>query len=680
MRRFARPLASTLLLAALLSCGGDDPVDVPDPDPTPTVASVAVSPPSATLEVGETTTLTAEVRDARSNPMAGQTVTWSSQTPAVAGVSGNGVVTALAPGTAAIVATSAGRSGQASITVTAVPVGSVAITPPAATVVVGESTTLTATVLDAAGNVLEGRTVVWASSDPDLATVDGQGVVATHAPGVVTITATSDGHTAEATITITPAYAGVEIGPEGGSFELDDGGVRIDVPAGAVGSATTFGAAVSTRAHADPEGSWLVGGAVYTLHPEGATFDQPVTVTLRYDPGQLPTWVDPATLGLTRWDGTDWYPLDNVVVDVDTHTISGTTTGFSDVSPEFDLPEIVILPNRGHVNDVQREVVLVAELIDLSTEFWFNFTYEWTSTQQSGSIFHTMGNSAHYLATKGQMARGEELDVVTVTMMAERVVGPGEEEGVLHPIGSASITVRADLEYAIDLVPTHGETEFGGEEQFELVIRDRDGNQIQNEIDGLRLTWSVTGYHGTLDAPLDQRTSTNPVTYRAKDPDQQEFPAPRVDQIEVLIEQRYRVFAGTAGDPFHFEIDYRTLGEAEAFVRVRASTMSAKLAIGFVPSGTGGCMTAYYDVKKIAGATSYSIMATDFGDNADPFGGLFELTWSGPSNDVLDHGDYWRIRLEGGCAQTQTALDARRGFYEVRYGNARIEVTVVEPD
>ena len=451
-------------------------------------------------------------------------------------------------------------------------------------------------------------------------------------------------------------------------------------PAGAVASATLFGAAVSALDHADPEGSWLVGGPAYTLHPAGATFALPVTVTLRYDPDRIPAWVDPATLGLRRWDGTAWHPMHDVAVNVAEGTIAGTTTGFSDVSLYVDLPEITLSPEEGHVNDVQRSVVFVADVDDISTELWHNFTYEWTSTRQSGDIFHTEGNSGHYLATKTLMTPQEELDDVTVTMMAERIF-TDDEEPVLHPIGSATVTVLADLDYAIEMSPTFGEAEFGGEEELRLVIRDRNGNQLQDEMEGLHFTWSESGFHGTIGLPLDERTRTNPATYRAHSIDDQEFPAPRVDQISVLVEQRYRVFAGTAFNPNQFEFRFRELGQADAFVRVRVpNPMPATFGTSFTASGSGGCVTAYYQVRKIDGATGYAIMATDFGDQADPFGGTLERSWTGATTDVLDHGNYWRVRLEAGCAQNQFAIDARVAAYHTRYGNARVEVTVTEPD
>ena len=62
----------------------------------------------------------------------------------------------------------------------------------------GESVQLTATLLDAEGNVLEGRQVDWSSSDESTATVTQDGLVTALARGEVTITASSEGRKGKA--------------------------------------------------------------------------------------------------------------------------------------------------------------------------------------------------------------------------------------------------------------------------------------------------------------------------------------------------------------------------------------------------------------------------------------------------------------------------------------------------
>jgi len=82
------------------------------------------------------------------------------------------------------------------------PVASVAVTPAAATVTLGLSAILQATVKDAAGTPLTGRTITWSSSNPGVAPVASGGVVAGLAGGTATITATCEGKTGTALITV----------------------------------------------------------------------------------------------------------------------------------------------------------------------------------------------------------------------------------------------------------------------------------------------------------------------------------------------------------------------------------------------------------------------------------------------------------------------------------------------
>jgi len=177
------------------------------------VASVAVSPSSAAVLVGSTVQLTATPLDASGNPLGGRTITWTSSAPGVATVSASGVVTGVSVGGATITATSEGKSGSSAITVNPVPVASVAVSPAAATVGVGSTVQLTATPLDANGNPLTGRTVAWATSAPGVATVDGSGLVTGVAAGPATITATSEGKSGTASITVATPVASVTVSP-----------------------------------------------------------------------------------------------------------------------------------------------------------------------------------------------------------------------------------------------------------------------------------------------------------------------------------------------------------------------------------------------------------------------------------------------------------------------------------
>jgi len=185
------------------------------------VATITLNASTATIVTGQTTTFSAVTKDASGNVLTGRTVTWGSSTPGVATVDANGVVTGVSQGTATITATSGTASAAATVTVTLVPVASITVTPTTDTLAsFGDSVVYSAVLKDASGNVLNGRTIVWTSSNDTIATVRASGLVTAVHAGTATITATSGGASGAATviipsvsqIVITPASSSVRVG------------------------------------------------------------------------------------------------------------------------------------------------------------------------------------------------------------------------------------------------------------------------------------------------------------------------------------------------------------------------------------------------------------------------------------------------------------------------------------
>lgn len=85
------------------------------------VASVVLSPATVSVAAGSTVPLTATLKDSAGSALSGRTVSWASSNGGVAPVSGAGVVTGVTAGAATITATSEGKSGTATVTVTAPP-------------------------------------------------------------------------------------------------------------------------------------------------------------------------------------------------------------------------------------------------------------------------------------------------------------------------------------------------------------------------------------------------------------------------------------------------------------------------------------------------------------------------------------------------------------------------------
>lgn len=205
----ASSVGSTTITAAAGTASGTAVLTV-----TQVVVSVAVTPSTHTMTAhAGTVQLIAAVKDGNGNAVGGATVNWSSSDPNCVQVSASGLATAGNPGTATITATSGGVSGTAVITVLPPPVATVEVTPAEGSVLVGSKLQLAAVTKDASGNVLTGRTVSWMSHSPSVASVDNEGRVTGLAPGgPVTITATSEGKSGDATVTVLAPVASVQVG------------------------------------------------------------------------------------------------------------------------------------------------------------------------------------------------------------------------------------------------------------------------------------------------------------------------------------------------------------------------------------------------------------------------------------------------------------------------------------
>lgn len=160
-----------------------------------------VTPAATALQVGATVALNAQVLDA-SGRVLSMTPTWTCDRTSVATVSSNGTVTAVNPGNAVITASAGGITGTAVISVQPAAVASVSVAPASGTVRVGRQLQLTATARDAAGRQLSGRPIIWSSSSSKTAVVLSNGLVAGVTKGSTTITATVDGKSGTASITV----------------------------------------------------------------------------------------------------------------------------------------------------------------------------------------------------------------------------------------------------------------------------------------------------------------------------------------------------------------------------------------------------------------------------------------------------------------------------------------------
>ncbi|HET9553899.1 MAG TPA: Ig-like domain-containing protein, partial [Anaeromyxobacteraceae bacterium] len=169
-----------------------------------TLQSVTVEPAQATLAAGLTLQLAAKAHWSNGTTQDVTTqATWSSDR-AAATVSSAGLATGVAQGTANLTASYGGFSGACALTVTAVALQSIAVTPANPSLVEGFTQQLTAT-----GTYTDGHTadltsqVTWASSATASATVGTAGLVTAQAPGSAQVSASLGGRSGAVTVTVT---------------------------------------------------------------------------------------------------------------------------------------------------------------------------------------------------------------------------------------------------------------------------------------------------------------------------------------------------------------------------------------------------------------------------------------------------------------------------------------------
>ncbi|MGD8188800.1 DUF5057 domain-containing protein [Brevibacillus ginsengisoli] len=178
------------------------------------VTSIQVSPSSKTLNVGETFKLISTVTpDTASN----KAIIWTSSNPSVATVDENGIVTGITAGNAVITAASAENSSikaTSNITVK-VPVTSISLDKTGVVLRVGETDTLTATIMPANAT---NKDVVWSSSDSSILSITPNGLSSTiralkSGEATITVTSVDSQQTATCKVTVEESVDQVQVSP-----------------------------------------------------------------------------------------------------------------------------------------------------------------------------------------------------------------------------------------------------------------------------------------------------------------------------------------------------------------------------------------------------------------------------------------------------------------------------------
>jgi uncharacterized protein YjdB len=259
--------------------------------------------------------------------------------------------------------------GTASITVLRTPVASVTVSPAAATLAIGGTQQLVATLKNAAGNTLSGRTVSWSSANASVATVSSTGVLTAVGEGSASITATSEGQSASGAITVQAAvtHSGFYVAPNGSA----SGNGSIENP-------WNLGTALAHPAAVQPGDTiWLRGGMYRGDFTSSLTGTSGSPVVVRRYPGERAT-IDGT---LEAQGGYTWFwGLEVMNSNASTQNVPGVTV----VAPGTALINLVIHDHSGSGMGVWEEA---PDAIVYGNIVYYNGFHGSTSTSHGHGIY-----------------------------------------------------------------------------------------------------------------------------------------------------------------------------------------------------------------------------------------------------------------------------------------------------
>ena len=218
-----------------------------------------LTPANGDISVGQKVKFTAVVKDASGNKTNAPASAWFAAPFDLAAVDESGTVSFFSPGEVLVGAIVGGKTVLTRVMVKAGPVTRIEIEPVKAPLVVGATAKLSAIARSSEGNPRSDVAINWTSNKPEVATVDGAGVVAAVSPGQATITATtssggSSKGNAELTV-VNNTLAGLSIEPRSTTARTGDV-VRFNVHA--------------TSGQADRNAvRWTVSGPAATIDSDG---------------------------------------------------------------------------------------------------------------------------------------------------------------------------------------------------------------------------------------------------------------------------------------------------------------------------------------------------------------------------------------------------------------------------
>src|SRR5688500_11807682 len=329
----------------------------------------------------------------------------------------------------------------------------------------GRTEILQATPKDAGRSTLPHRMSEWSTSDPSIATV-AAGVVTGVAIGAATITASVEGHTASIEVNV---REGAVVSSAGASFSVLNSTVSLEIPAGALTQTRNISVAPTSNF---PANDRVVAGTTFDFGPTGATFAQPVTISIKYDPSKV---INSPDSGLRLYEvvGAGWRLVPESSVYTETKTVTGKVSHFSVYGVLLQAPVATVTINRDTTVQVQKTVQFAATLKD-TEQLTLSRVVTWTSSNPAIVSIDANGLASTLLPGQSTITAAAEGKTATATV----TVVPGPPTALSIEAGQGQ-TATAGV--AVAIAPA-------------VKVTDAFGNPIS----GFAITFAVASGGGTI--------------------------------------------------------------------------------------------------------------------------------------------------------------------------------------
>ncbi|HEY40240.1 MAG TPA: PKD domain-containing protein [Dehalococcoidia bacterium] len=310
----------------------------------------------------------------------------------------------------------------------------------------------------------------------------------------------------------------------------------LEIPSGTIGlqangdPLTSITILTTEDIPAAPAGSAIIG-QVYDFGPDGATFSPAVTLTVEYDPNELPAGVSEEDLVLAFWDvdAGEWVILGDSAVDADANTISASVSHFtafavlsSDTRPAaFTCSGLTISPAEVEAGETVTISVTVSNSGDLEGTYQLVLNINGVAVATE-DVTLAGGTSQHVSFTTAQDAAGEYTVGIgdltgSFTVTTSAVTEPDEEPAtfvvsnlsvspaevaigetvtitvLVSNTGDLEGTYQLVLKIAGEVVATRSVTLAGGASQeVTFITTEEAAGGYRVDIDGESTTFAVT--------------------------------------------------------------------------------------------------------------------------------------------------------------------------------------------